>query len=552
MMPEIKMFQTADAENYAEMIDITSATNKNYCDKYCLGFDSYLGIKRGYFPWHACFNRIVYLKEQIDQGFGGWVFYLDADAYIYGHDFDVRELISGADGDYFFAPGGISGEKWDVNDGVFLINLGSDAGKALAERWYRHFMDTPDAALRQAKDWQMVPSDQPRLHDIFRRNPDLLERLALVPREVFNDERASFVRQVLRSNASTHSERIQKLRSGVAEVLEKEGIKTQPAQAAVSKPILQNPQQYGKAYDLEFRRILRDYASEATSFLEWGAGYTTRMIIEHIGNRGVEKFVTIDNNGEYLDKVVSGYRDLGYLDAKAISLTGPCEDDKDTGLNYSTYPLGLGRQFDFIFIDGRRRMECALMALILAKADSVIVMHDYRRTRYQPVHALYRIIEDGPQFRVMAPRPSIFPLVSDAAQAILAQMNPVAAQAAAEEAARQARGPVQMVFDELNSLSALDALGLAHRYVAQDNLAAATAMAELALANPDDLGEKQVNARVLLASLRERQGSFELAALAIGAAVDLAPHDPAIIADQARITAALERARNRSEPPASG
>lgn len=182
---------------------------------------------------------------------------------------------------------------------------------------------------------------------------------------------------------------------------------------AEDKPILQNPEQYGQAYDTEFRRVLRQYAAHASSFLEWGAGYTTQMTIEHIGERPVDLFLTIDHNKEYLEKVVEPYSQCGFLRSKFMSLAGPCVDDRDTGLNYSTYPFTMQRTFDFIFIDGRRRMECAMMALALSNPDSIIVIHDYRRTRYQPLLAYYRVIEDGPQFRVLAPRMTIFPAVQE-------------------------------------------------------------------------------------------------------------------------------------------
>lgn len=410
---KIKAFQTSDSEIYQDLLAISAAANEAYFKKFDVEFEKFVGLKRGFFPWHACFNRIVYLKEQLDEGYDGWIFYLDADAYVFDHSYDVRTLLNEFEGDYLFAPGGLTGEKWDVNDGVFLINLGSDAGRELALAWYRHFMATSEDALRKASDWQMVPSDQPRLHEIFRNRPELLERLTMVPREIFNQEHASFVRQVLRSNASTMQERIAKLQQGVAAALGQRGPAAVSPPTRKDKPMLQNPEQYGKAYDTEFRRVLAQYAEQATSFLEWGAGYTTQMTIEHIGDRPVDMFLTIDDNKSYLDKVVEKYSDRSYLMAKAMSLTGPCEHDRDTGVNYSTFPLTVRRSFDFIFIDGRRRMECAMMALALSGPESIIVIHDYRRTRYQPVLALYRIIEDGPQFRVLAPRMTILPAVQE-------------------------------------------------------------------------------------------------------------------------------------------
>jgi hypothetical protein len=36
--------------------------------------------------------------------------------------------------------------------------------------------------------------------------------------------------------------------------------------------------------------------------------------------------------------------------------------------------------------------------------ETIVALHDYRRTRYQPVTALFDIVEDGPQFRVLRPK----------------------------------------------------------------------------------------------------------------------------------------------------
>jgi hypothetical protein len=367
-----------------------------------------------------------------------------------------------------------------------------------------------------------------------------------LPREVFNDERASFVRQVLRSNAETLEQRIEKLKTGVAQAVsqDKSVPPTDGSGTVLSsgKPMLQDPEQYGAEYDTEFRRILREYAADATSFLEWGAGYTTRIIIEHIGSRQAELFLTIDNDAEYLDKVVQDHRDLEYLNPKALPMTGPCENDRDTGLNYSTYPLSLGRHFDFIFIDGRRRMECAMTALLVAKPDSVIVVHDYRRTRYQAVHAFFRILEDGQQFRVMVPRATLVAPISDAVPTVMARMNPAVAASQVREAAGAGQQVGKRLYTELPRLSAADALGLAHRYAMENELPAATAMAELALSQSEALGESEVNAWVLLASLRERQGQFELASQSIAAAARLSPNDEGIMIDQDRILAKAKQA----------
>lgn len=418
----LKAFQTADDKNYAHMLSITAECNSRYFKAIDVEFETFVGLKRGYFPWHACFNRIMYLKEQMDAGYDGWIFYLDADAFVYDHQFDINGLISEATGDVIFAPGGLTGHQWDVNDGVFLINLGSKQARRLAQAWYDSFMATTEEQLQGASDWQMVPSDQPRLHRILQDNPDILERVQIVPRELLNDEKASFVRQILRANAETFDQRVENIRRQVNDVLIRIGAKPRLDTHMTIGGKTTSSVQYGQDYATEFKRVLATYASNAQTFLEWGAGYTTRMTVDHIGDRDCGLFLTIDENANYLSEVLNEHSEVPYLQGKALSVTGPCVNDRDPEFNYATYPLSRRTKFDFIFIDGRRRMECAFMAALMVKPTSIIVIHDYRRSRYQPIKALFRIVEDGPQFRVMAPRASIFDQIDEVSPLVVETM----------------------------------------------------------------------------------------------------------------------------------
>lgn len=161
---------------------------------------------------------------------------------------------------------------------------------------------------------------------------------------------------------------------------------------------------YGDDYADEFRRVLATYAANARRYLEWGAGYTTVMTCEHCASVGAEMFLTLDDNRPYLLDVIEPLRRYRFLKAGAFGLRGSCETDRDDDWNYSTFPLSYKTTFDFIFIDGRRRLECAFIASLMVHDQSIVVIHDYRRRRYQSITALFEVIEDGSQFRVMRPR----------------------------------------------------------------------------------------------------------------------------------------------------
>jgi hypothetical protein len=165
---------------------------------------------------------------------------------------------------------------------------------------------------------------------------------------------------------------------------------------------------YGFDYLPELRRILHRYVKPVTrAYLEWGTGNSTLAIIQWRDSLGIERFYSIDDNADYLAQLVPQFPQWSGFHSICADLTGPKLSDRDDGLNYSTVPLTLESQFDFIFIDGRRRLECAFVAWLLCHPDTIVVLHDYRRTRYQPIRVHYEVLEDGSQFRVMRARPNV-------------------------------------------------------------------------------------------------------------------------------------------------
>ncbi len=165
---------------------------------------------------------------------------------------------------------------------------------------------------------------------------------------------------------------------------------------------------YGADYLTELDRVVMRYVRPVTrAFLEWGTGHTTLALASHRARYGLDRLVTIDDNAAYQAAVVAQLPTWPGLTALIGDRVGPRNSDRDPEPNYATLPLTLGRRFDFVFIDGRRRLECALVATQLCHAGSVVALHDYRRGRYQPILALYDLLEDGNQFRVLRPKPAM-------------------------------------------------------------------------------------------------------------------------------------------------
>ncbi len=126
------------------------------------------------------------------------------------------------------------------------------------------------------------------------------------------------------------------------------------------------PGAYGPGYIEEFCSVLDRFSPRTVrSVLEWGSGLTSQILLKYSLSRwNTDLFITIDDNQRYQEAIFKGKDRPLFLVCKSLDLTGPCLNQVDPELNYSTFPLSLGRKFDVIFIDGRRRMECAFIAAI--------------------------------------------------------------------------------------------------------------------------------------------------------------------------------------------
>jgi len=140
---------------------------------------------------------------------------------------------------------------------------------------------------------------------------------------------------------------------------------------------------------------------DAKNFLEWGSGCSTLLFQEIARKRG-GRVLTLDHTPDYLESL-STELDPAVTRWECLDLIGSSKGQRDPGLNYGTFPLGVDQTFDFILIDGRRRVECSVTAHSVSSPHTVTVLHDYRRERYQAMSVLWDFI-DGRQFRMLKKR----------------------------------------------------------------------------------------------------------------------------------------------------
>lgn len=216
---DLSFIQTSDPFKYSKMLDQTSRTVKVYAERHGARYESFVGLKKGMKPWQASFNRIFMIEDLLERGATGWLIYLDADAWIADLEFDLRSFLFGKD-DFIgiFASSGASTEWWDVNDGVFLLNLSHPSARSLIHKWKAQ-MDAHWAIIAESPTFPPGgPDDQSMLHDILRTdfNPS---DFGSVSREIINSQHAQFIRQHLRADQRDLDARTRYIRDRVEEVL---------------------------------------------------------------------------------------------------------------------------------------------------------------------------------------------------------------------------------------------------------------------------------------------------------------------------------------------
>ncbi|KEO92212.1 hypothetical protein EH31_05975 [Erythrobacter longus] len=125
----------------------------------------------------------------------------------------------------------------------------------------------------------------------------------------------------------------------------------------------------------------------------------------------------------------------------------------------------------------------------------------------------------------------------------LAMLNAVRKQLGTCEGAEGASRPLRI--GDVLAIPAGEALAEAHKQAVQNQLSSAMILAQIALREPNALGNAKTNARLLFASILERQGRLKEAAKVVGQACSEDPSNENALSDRDRIAGTL-RAKARA------
>ena len=158
------------------------------------------------------------------------------------------------------------------------------------------------------------------------------------------------------------------------------------------KPLMAN-------YEIaEIEDILLDLERHAPlDILEWGSGGSTVYFPEFLSLTGIPfTWLSLEYNRRWYTHVtetVAGM-EADLLGPVSVQLF-PVDNDRSKQMHtnmdeYVAYPASLGRKWDFILVDGRKRRRCLLEAVNLLKPHGVVLLHDAEREYYHCAFSAYQ------------------------------------------------------------------------------------------------------------------------------------------------------------------
>ena len=118
--------------------------------------------------------------------------------------------------------------------------------------------------------------------------------------------------------------------------------------------------------------------------LEWGPGLSTQVMRERCPKANI---ISIEHQKKYYDIAMDQLRGLN------IQLFLIEENENSSMPNYTNPPVfGF---FDFIFVDGRHRVDCLKTSMKLIKKNGIIMLHDAERLEYQRGINLFKKVDEG-------------------------------------------------------------------------------------------------------------------------------------------------------------
>lgn len=162
---------------------------------------------------------------------------------------------------------------------------------------------------------------------------------------------------------------------------------------------------YARVHANEFYELVSQIVSPKTSVLEWGSGLSTYILAHFCREWGSQRLITVDDNADYQRQALAAMSERpSFLEICHASQIGPIWPWDDGDDHYATLPVSRGCLFDLVFVDGRRRNECLLVASQVLAEGGTVILHDSWRTRYDVGRRLFETIGQLDEYTIMTAR----------------------------------------------------------------------------------------------------------------------------------------------------
>ena len=163
--------------------------------------------------------------------------------------------------------------------------------------------------------------------------------------------------------------------------------------------------------------LFLSHVRAARSYLEFGAGGSTLLAVDAVAGH----VTSVESDRDWIAKLraespIASAEAQGRLHFFHADI-GPTGDwgapKDDTGLRrwakyYSRPWTARENDYDFVFIDGRFRVACALMTAVVARPGVTVGIHDYGgRMKYHVVGRYYDTVREADSLVILRRRPAI-------------------------------------------------------------------------------------------------------------------------------------------------
>lgn len=142
--------------------------------------------------------------------------------------------------------------------------------------------------------------------------------------------------------------------------------------------------------------LLRKYLrqTQAKYIMEWGPGTSTSIMLEECPDATI---VSVEYDKKWFDVATEKFKEYPNVEIYLRTVHKKKCKYGMVAINH--------KPFDLVFVDGRRRVECAIIAMQCLRDNGVILLHDITRIEYLvPLTPFIDVIERDRDTIVFKPR----------------------------------------------------------------------------------------------------------------------------------------------------